>query len=73
MLLDNVLLVSNFTVMTPYWEFGTQHGLISSCFVDTLLLIFPHGHKCKVLGMGEELIIMKKIFDARGHLGIFCS
>ena len=46
-LLDNTLLASIVTVATPCQGFEAQHGLIFSCFVDTLLLIVPHGHTCK--------------------------
>ncbi len=62
MLLDNVLVASVVTVATPCWGFRIQHGLISSCFVDTLLLIVPHVHMCKFLGAGEEFIVRRKIF-----------
>ena len=57
----NVLFGSMVTVVTPCWEFKAQKGLISSHFVDTLLLIVPHGHMCKCLGIGEEFIFKRKI------------
>ncbi len=62
MLLDNVLLASIVTVATPCQGFGTQHGLISSCFADTLLLKVPQGDMCKFLVIGEEFIFMRKKF-----------
>ncbi len=61
MLLDNDLLASVVTVATPCQGFEAQHGLFSSCFSDTLLLIVPHGHMCKFLVMGEEFVFMRKI------------
>ena len=59
---DNVLFASIVTVVTLCQEFEAQHGLISSCFADTLLLIMPHGHICKFLSVGEEFIFLRKIF-----------
>ena len=44
MLKDNVLFTSTVTAATPCQGFEAQHGLISSCFDDTVLLIVPHGH-----------------------------
>ena len=62
MLKDNVLFASTVTVAIPCQGVEAQHGLISSCFADTLLLIVLHGHMCKFLGVGEEFIFMRKIF-----------
>ncbi len=62
MLKDNVLFASTVTEVTPCEGFKSQHGLISSCFADALLLIVLHGHMCKFLGVGEEFIFMKKAY-----------
>ena len=62
MIKDNVLFASTVTVVTPCHSFEAQHGLISSCFVHTLLLIVLHGHMCKFLSMGVEFIFMRKLF-----------
>ena len=43
-----VLFVSTVTVVIPCQGFKAQHGLISSCFTDTLLLIVVHGQMCKL-------------------------
>ena len=42
-------------VQSPTW-------FDSRCFADTLLLIVPHVHMCKFLGVGEEFIVRRKIF-----------
>ena len=60
--LDNVLLASIVIVATPCQRFEAQHSLISSCFADTLLLIVPRGPMCKFLVVGEEFVLMRKIF-----------
>ncbi len=67
MLFDNVLLASIVTVVTPFWGFGTQHGLISSCFANTLLLIVLHKH----LIMVEEFIFRRKLFWIPEHFLVF--
>ena len=61
---DNVLFASMVTVATPCWGFGTQHGLISSRFslYHCLLIKVPHGPVFIFLGVGEELIFMRKYF-----------
>ena len=71
MLENNILLASTVTVVTPCREFKAKHGLISSCFADTLLLIVLHGHMCKFLGMGEEFVFMRKIFWIPEHVLAF--
>ena len=63
MLGNNTPLVSIVTAVTPYQGFEAQHGLISSRFADTLLLIVPHGHMCNFLSVVEELIFKENIFD----------
>ena len=62
MLKDNVLFGSTVTVAASCQGFETQHGMISSCFADILLLMVLHGHICKFLCVGEELIFMRKFF-----------
>ena len=51
---DNVLLAFTVTVVTPCQGSEAQPGLISSRFVDTLLLIVPHGHMCNFLSVGKN-------------------
>ena len=56
MLGNNIPLGSIVTVATLCQGFEAQHGLISSRFADTLLLLTPFGHVCKFLVVGDEFI-----------------
>ena len=68
---DNVLFASIVTVATPCQGFRAQYVSISSCFVDTLLLIVLHGHMCKFLCVGEEFIFMRTMFWIPEYILVF--
>ncbi len=72
MLGNKVPLASIVTVVTPCQGFKVQHGLISSRFADTLLLIVPHGHMCKFL-VASVITVSTPCWGFRTQYGLISS